>query len=92
MQSTVEILKQIADQLLEKQKKPEAKENENGLLSDILKLNPSKETVKETDEIKESAEKERTSFFKEAGRSFYLRQFPRLSKLTDMSKALGILK
>ncbi len=92
MGSTLEVLKQIADKFLDKQNSPEGKTNEHGLFSDILNSNPSKENVNEAHEIQKNSEQERTSFFKEAERSFWLRQFPRLSKLTDMSKALGILK
>jgi len=92
MGSTLEVLKQIADKFLDKQNSPEGKTNEHGLLSDISNSNPSEENLNEAHETQNNAEKERTSFFQAAERSFWLRQFPRLSKLFDITHALGISK
>ncbi len=63
----------------------------NGLFGKIMETfgqkNP--EVATEAKEAKESAEKERTSIWSEVGRSLFLRQFPRLAALKDLSKLTG---
>jgi len=61
-----------------------------GLFDSITsKFGGNSEAAKEAGEVKESAEKDRASVWGEVGRSMFLRQFPRLSVLKDLTKLGG---
>lgn len=86
-----EILRQGLDILGSDGKNSPLKGLTEGIFGKIMESiglkNP--ETAREATAAKETAQKERASIFGEIGKSLFLRQFPRLSALTDIGKQLS---